>query len=516
MCPVSVQYTAFGEMAVSVDGVRYPLTRRRERGVLSVLLVAHGSPGRRRTSRRRGVGRGVAAGRRSPRCRWSSRGCAGLLEPDRAARKGTRLVSTAAGYSLQAEVVDVDTWSFEAERGCGPGRRGTGRPPRARATGPGRCGPAPPYADADARPSAGGRPSRRAALTLAEEQARALLDLGRPDEALRSLADLAGTPSLPRATVVAAGAGAVPVLAAGRRPRDAAHAARAALADELGVDPLPRDPAARGGHAAAGPARWTAPFRRPVASMSRDRYAGGEPAEPGTDGVGRSVGRDVVHEQLVQAHREHDGSREPAFVLVAGEAGIGKSRAGRRPDRPPWTLEGTRVPSSVTASRASTHRPFWPWLGRASAAWPRADALARSTRSSSRCWPASPPRGRCGPGAPLRMFDAVVDLLVTGGRPSVRCWSCWRTCTGPTPSSLLLLRHLARRRRAARSRCSCTRRTTGDPTSEALVDTMATLARAGAERVRLDGLGRRLRARPPRPLRRSHTTPGSTTFVAET
>ena len=36
------------------------------------------------------------------------------LEPDRQARKGSRLVSTAAGYSLVADVADVDTWTFES------------------------------------------------------------------------------------------------------------------------------------------------------------------------------------------------------------------------------------------------------------------------------------------------------------------------------------------------------------------------------------------------------------------
>ena len=38
MWPVSVHYVAFGEMAVVVDGDRHPLSRRRERAVLSVLL----------------------------------------------------------------------------------------------------------------------------------------------------------------------------------------------------------------------------------------------------------------------------------------------------------------------------------------------------------------------------------------------------------------------------------------------------------------------------------------------
>ena len=100
-------------MAVSVDGVRQPLTRRRERGVFSVLLASHGAP--------------VAAerllaevwGEEAPGQTLGSLQVAvsrlrTRLEPDRPARKGSRLVSTAAGYSLIADVDDVDVWVFES------------------------------------------------------------------------------------------------------------------------------------------------------------------------------------------------------------------------------------------------------------------------------------------------------------------------------------------------------------------------------------------------------------------
>ena len=109
---MSVEYAAFGEMAVSVDGVRHPLTRRRERAVLSVLLVAHGGPvaAERLVAEVWGddaVGQTVA-----PLQVVVSR-LRTLLEPDRTERSGTRLVSPAAGYSLRADVTAVDTWSFE-------------------------------------------------------------------------------------------------------------------------------------------------------------------------------------------------------------------------------------------------------------------------------------------------------------------------------------------------------------------------------------------------------------------
>ncbi len=115
MTPVSAQYTAFGEMAVVVDGVRKPLTRARERGVLAVLLAAHGTP--------------VAAeriltevwGDESPSQTVAALQVAvsrlrRLLEPDRAARAGSRLVSTSSGYALVATVEDVDTWQLRRTR----------------------------------------------------------------------------------------------------------------------------------------------------------------------------------------------------------------------------------------------------------------------------------------------------------------------------------------------------------------------------------------------------------------
>ncbi len=113
MSRVSVLYTAFGEMAVSVGGVRQPLTRRRERGVLSVLLAAHGAPvaAERLLAE---VWGDDAPGQTLGSLQVAVSRLRTQLEPERAARKGSRLVSTAAGYSLVAEVDDVDVWRFEA------------------------------------------------------------------------------------------------------------------------------------------------------------------------------------------------------------------------------------------------------------------------------------------------------------------------------------------------------------------------------------------------------------------
>src|SRR4051812_45656394 len=113
MTGVSVRYSAFGAMAVSVDGEEVPLTRRRERSVLSVLLAAHGAP----VAAERLVAEvwgDEAPGQTLASLQVAVSRLRSQLEPDRKARKGSRLVSTAAGYSLVADVADVDTWSFES------------------------------------------------------------------------------------------------------------------------------------------------------------------------------------------------------------------------------------------------------------------------------------------------------------------------------------------------------------------------------------------------------------------
>ena len=85
------------------------------------------------------------------------------------------------------------------------------------------------------------------------------------------------------------------------------------------------------------------------------------------------------------------------------------------------------------------------------------------------------------------MFDAVVRLLEqeASQHPLLLVLEDIHWADA---SSLQLLRHVAGSGLRAPVAVVCTRRTTEAGTSDALVDTMAALARAGAERVRLDGL----------------------------
>ncbi|HET7761297.1 MAG TPA: AAA family ATPase, partial [Phycicoccus sp.] len=89
----------------------------------------------------------------------------------------------------------------------------------------------------------------------------------------------------------------------------------------------------------------------------------------------------------------------------------------------------------------------------------------------------------------LRLFDAVGRLLDSAAAGTGLVVALedvhWADVT-----SLQLLAHLVDRRSAAPVLLLVTRRSTEEPGSERLVGTLAVLARAGAERIRLDGLAR--------------------------
>ena len=479
MARVSVHYTAFGEMAVSVGGARQPLTRRRERGVLSVLLAAHGAPvaAERLLAE---VWGDDAPGQTLGSLQVAVSRLRTQLEPERAARKGSRLVSTAAGYSLVAEVDDVDVWRFEALAESAL----AATTPEARLAASEEAlalWTSTPYADCDS-PLVLSETSRleELRLTVEEQRARALIDLGRPDDAQRALASAGAAAPLPRAAVVAARARAVPVRAAGRRTRHPAPAARG-LAEELGVDPseeiqrleqavLRQDPS------------LTAPVPAPDARTHPDPASRCHRAAPRAP-TG-TVGRQPVFDQAVALLEEASSTGSMRFLLVAGEPGIGKSRlVTDLGDRA--SAAGFRV--LVGRCHEGDYAPaLWPWLGivrsarRASpdsSADPRLDPLLGGELTGE----------ASGGGTGLRMFDAVVELVQRSADETPLLLVLedlhWADAT-----SLRLLSHLAGSGLRAPVVVTCTRRTTEATTGPALVDTMAALARAGAERIRLDGL----------------------------
>ena len=471
MWPVSVQYTVFGEMAVLVGGTRHPLARRRERGVLSVLLAAHGAP--------------VAAERLVAEV-WGDDGrtnlaslqvavsrLRNLLEPGRAARSGSHLVSTSAGYSLRAEVDDVDAWVFEARAEEALAAQDAADALRlcdqARAP-----WTAAPYVDADAplvRAEAGRLEELHVAVN--ERRARALLDLDRPDEVQRAMADLASQhPYRERVWMLLA-------LAQYRSARqadalDTLRTLRQRLADDLGVDPSDEV------------RELEQAVLRQEPELTTVRRSGVVPPSRAALTSGRgTVGRTAPQAAALSFLDAAVDSASARFVLVAGEPGIGKSRlvgdlAATARDR------GTTV--LVGRCQEGDYAPaLWPWLGvvrrlveaEGGAPDPLLAPLLDHVTDAQLT--------DTGAGTGLRMFDALVDLLARAATRAPVLLVLedihWADAT-----SLRLLQHLAAAEVAAPIAVVCTRRTTETGTPDVLVDAMAALARAGAERIRLDGL----------------------------
>ena len=475
---MGVRYTAFGAMAVSVDGVEVLLTRRRERGVLSVLLAAHGAPvaaDRLLTE----VWGEDAPGQTLAALQVAVSRLRSLLDPHRRARSDSRLVSSAAGYSIAAGDEDVDIWAFEvlAERALvAPGARERLRlADEARRRWQGS-----PYAHCGA-PMVRSEVGRLEELLadLDEVRARALLDVGRPDEALRSLAELAPLhPYRERLWCQLA-------LAQYRCARQAdaletLRRLRGRLADDLGVDPsdevrnledavLRQDPS----------------LVVPVADSGPDAGPGGTGSPTPTAGPVRRVGTGTVGREgvLARALTLLDAAIDegaPRVLLVAGEPGIGKSRLVR--DLGAAAVErGAEV--LVGRCHEGEYAPaLWPWLGVVRAlADERDDPLLAPMLRDDVAGEAG------GSGTGLRMFDAVVRLVQRAAtrRPLV---VVLEDIHWADESSLHLLRHLVSAAPEVPVTLVCTRRTVEAVTTESLVDAMAALARAGAERVHLDGL----------------------------
>ncbi len=474
-----MEYLAFGEMAVRVDGGRQALTRRRERDVLAVLLASHGAPvpaerlltevwGDEAPGQTLGALQVVISRLRSQ------------LEPRRAPRTRSRLGSTAAGYVLVAETGDVDTWSFE--HSATEALAAAEPVDQLR-----RCDTAcaawrgAPYAGSEA-PLVRAEATRLEELLLAvqERKARALLDLDRTDDATRLLAELA-----PREPF-REGLWALLALAQYRCARQAdaletLRELRRNLSEELGVDPTAEVQRLEQALLRQDP-ELLAP---PVDTGRRAGHAAGGAHAPAVAGpVTRavSVGRTSVIAAATQLLERSWSTGSPGFLLVAGEPGIGKSRlvedlsAGAADD-------GVEV--LVGRCHEGEYTPaLWPWLGvvrELTGGTEQVDPLLQpllqgETDSADR-----------GGGTGLRMFDAVAELIRRSAleRPLLLViedihWA--------DDSSLAMLRHLAGSITDAPLAVVCTRRTTEAETGPALVDTLAALARVGAERVRLDGL----------------------------
>ncbi len=481
MTRVSVEYLAFGEMAVRVDGVRQALTRRREREVLSVLLASHGAPipAERLLTE---VWGDDAPGQTLGALQVAISRLRTQLEPHRLARSRSRLGSTGAGYALAAEPGHVDTWQFEQDAAAAL----AAADPVEQLT---RCEAAcsrwtgPPYAGSDA-PLVQAEAARldELLLTVQERKARALLDLGRADDAQRTLAGLA--PSHPFRERL----WALLALAQYRCARQADALAtlrelRRHLSEELGIDPtaevqqleqalLRHDPALL----ATATATATATAAGTEIEDSHTVLARSGSAPTGT------VGRTAVLAAAVQLLEQAQATRSPRFLLVAGEPGIGKSRMVEDLSA---IAESAGFRVLVGRCHEGEYAPaLWPWLGVVRALAGGADQVEPLLQPLLHAGANSADRGG---GTGLRMFDAVVELIRRSAlqRPLLLVLEDLHWADA---SSLALLGHLARSAVGVPLTLLCTRRTSEAETGPALVDAMAALARAGAERIRLDGL----------------------------
>ena len=153
---------------------------------------------------------------------------------------------------------------------------------------------------------------------------------------------------------------------------------------------------------------------------------------PGSAFVGRTAELGRLDAALERAEQQR-----PQVVLVAGEAGVGKSRlllalADRARGR------GMRVLAGGCVELGDIGLAYLPVLDalRELAGDPEEARLLAAAATTApglgRLLPGIKPAGLTGGGLDqLQVLDAVRAVLV-GLAERSRCWWCWRTCTGPT------------------------------------------------------------------------------------
>jgi len=469
---VDVRYRVLGPLTVEVAGVRHTVPQRRERLILSLLLAARGAP----VSADRLVAE-VWGDEAPPRALASLQVAVsrlrGLLEPDRTARTAaTRLVSAAGGYAVHAPVASVDAWDFAVRAERALAATTSDRVPLADAALSLWSGD--PYPDHDDVEPLRMEADRLAELRLAVVEARgaALLDLGQPEAAARSLTDVARAhPFRERLW----GRLALAQYRSGRQAEalETLRTLRTGLADELGVDPseevrrLEADILTQSERLTA--AETAAPS--PVATSDAE--------DSGL--VGRSDALAEVDGLLDDLGRGRSG-----LLVIGGEPGIGKSRlAAELVARA--TSRGVRV-ATGRCHEADVAPPFWPWRPvvqqlAGSSPPPEVARLLGSAESADPVLDAG--------SAAFRTYDAVCELLRSASA-SAPLLVLLEDVHWADASSLRLLGYAAEALADAPVAITVTRRSVAAPghvdASEALTAALAALARMQARRVTLDGL----------------------------
>ncbi|RIK17061.1 MAG: hypothetical protein DCC50_02935, partial [Acidobacteria bacterium] len=465
---MSVSYSAFGELRVSVDGVTTSIGRRRERQVLATLIATRGTavPAARLATDLWGQDAGPTA---LGLVQVAVSRLRSLLEPDRPSRGGTRIVSTTAGYLLRAQPDAVDVWAYEDLA-----RRVLDHP-----LGPEQvveaCTEAEalwstPYAGVEA-PESQAHADRLHELhtDLLAQHARVLLDLDHPDAAVRLLSPVVGEHPY-RETLWCLHA-----LAQYRSGRQAGaletmRRLRAALADDLGVDPVAETTALEQQLLHQDHEALTQPLLTGSDALRTDRPRGG-PA--------LLVGRDAETARGVELLRQVVDEGRTRFLLVTGEPGIGKSAwlarlTAHAQERGFEVLTGHNHGDDLVPA-------LWPWIEMVRSVLDEAPPeVAEVVRSAVSDEPARTARPM------LAFYEAVLALLADRARR--RPLLVVLEDLGHADSSTLrLLRHVAEARLQAPVVVALSRRTT-EEAGRPVLGALAALSRAGVVRVHLEGL----------------------------
>ena len=479
--PSSLSVRAFGPLTLVRGEAVAELVRRRERNVLATLLAAKGRP----VSADRLVVE-VWGEEAPPRALASLQVAVSqlrtMLEPDRQPHAPARvLLSTAAGYAMRLPDDAVDVWQFETLADQVEAATDLGERVRLSRDALALWS-ADPFAACETE-SVDREVTRLAEkrVTVCEIGARAQLDVGEPEAAVASL-DLL-LPSHPYRerlwSLYALG------LYRTARQTDALECLRmlrSRLADDLGIDPSAEVTALERAILNQDPSLLDVAPVATVAPSGPDRTppAGRQPAPAaGQTLVGREIGSGALAASVEQAR----ASGRRGFAIVSGEPGIGKSFLVER------LATGWQEVDVVIGRCHPDFAPaLWPWLPVLRTLWSQApDARDRSVMEP--VLSETPQEVETAAGGLLRLFDAVERLLARAAaeRPLVVVLEDihWADVT-----SLRLLAHLATGEADEQGPVLVvlTLRTSDAPPSNALVATMADLARAGAARIRLEGL----------------------------